>query len=131
MRGIVFVLVLVLVLLPHAAPWGQEAYSNSLTPSQQTGRYLLKACTASALTPTGRVRRQYCAGFLTGVEETLRVVAPAEAGFCAPEAVTTRQLVAAFTRHATAHPDATDQPAAVIATQSLRQSFPCAAMGQE
>ncbi|MDJ0890831.1 MAG: Rap1a/Tai family immunity protein [Gammaproteobacteria bacterium] len=121
MRGIVFVL----LLLPFAALRGQEAAPDSVAPSQQTGRYLLKACTASALTPAGRVRRQYCAGFLTGVEETLRVVAPAEAGFCAPESVTIRQLVTAFTRHATARPEVTDQPAAVIATQALRESFPC------
>ncbi len=79
--------VILLLLLAPASLWGQEASPDTLAPSRQTGAYLLKACTASALTPSGRLRRQYCAGFLAGVEEYLRVVTPSDAEFCPPENV--------------------------------------------
>ncbi len=109
---------------------GQESVPEPPVPSQQTAGYLLKACTASSLTPSGRLRRQYCAGYLAGVEETLRVVAPSQAGFCLPGAVTTRQLVSAYIRHVSANPQSAGQPAAVIASEALRQAFPCKSGGQ-
>ena len=109
---------------------GQEPVPETPAPSQQTAAYLLRACTSSTLTPSGRLRRQYCAGYLAGVEETLRVVTPSQAGFCPPDAITSRQLVSAYTRHVTANPKSAGQPAAVIASEALRQAFLCRTGGQ-
>ena len=119
------VLVILLLLWPLAL-WGQETSPESVAPARQTGDYLLRTCTASALTPTGRLRRQYCAGYLAGVEETLRVVTTPEGGFCPPAEVSTRELSGVYTRYVAANPDSTRRPAAATAAQALRQAFPCA-----
>ena len=115
----------IVLLFSPAVCWGQETPPESMAPARQTGAYLLKTCTASALTPTGRLRRQYCAGFLAGVEETLRVVTPGQAGFCPPGGVTGGELANAYTRFATANPESARMPAAAVAANALRQTFPC------
>ena len=109
---------------------GQESAPEAPVPSQQTADYLLKACTSSTLTPSGRLRRQYCAGYLAGVEETLRVVTPSQAGFCPPDTVTTRQLASAYTRHVTGNPQSADRPAAIVAAKALREAYPCGSGGE-
>ncbi len=124
-------ILIILLLLSPMSLSGQETPPDSLVPAQQTGEYLMKACTASALTPSGRLRRQYCAGYLAGVEESLRVVTPSKAGFCPPAEVSTRELSGAFTRYVKANTDSTGRPAATTAAQALRQAFPCPSEGVE
>ncbi len=120
--------VLTTLALPAPAMlWAQETPPDHVAPARQTGSYLLKTCTASALTPSGRLRRQYCAGSLAGVEETLRVVTPGDAEFCPPEHITARELTNAYNRFAAANPDSASQPAAIIAAQARRLAFTCAA----
>ncbi len=117
---------LILLLLSPVTLWGQDMSSNIVAPARQTADYLFKACTASALTPSGRHRRQYCAGYLAGVKETLRVVTPSEADFCPTREVTTRALSSIYTRHMASHTESTGQPAAAVAAAALREAFPCA-----
>ena len=43
-------------------------------PKKLTAHQLLNLCAASSLTSGGRNRKRFCTGFVSGVEETLRLL---------------------------------------------------------
>jgi hypothetical protein len=97
-------------------------------PQQQSARDLLFACASSRLTGTGRERRRYCAGFVSGVEEAERVLHPGGAeqrSFCTPPDVTASALAAAFVRYGSEHDDELDAPAARVVLRALQDAYPC------
>jgi len=76
-------------------------------PQQQSANDLLRACASSSLTAVGRERRRYCAGFMSGVEESMRLVhrmGHLEVSVCPPERVTARALANAYISYASKHP---------------------------
>jgi hypothetical protein len=97
-------------------------------PQQQSARDLLMACASSRLTGTGRERRRYCAGFVSGVEEAERVLHPGgevARTFCTPPDVSASALAAAFVRYGAEHDAELDRPAALVVLRALQQAYPC------
>ena len=86
---------------------------------------LLKACSASAVTPRGRLRLRYCYGFLTGVEETMRVIMGKQNVLCPPPAVTIRELSQVYVRYASARPEVLQLSAVTVVARALQDRFPC------
>lgn len=97
-------------------------------PQQQSAGDLLRACASSRLTASGRERRRYCAGFVSGVEESVRLLGLGKAAglrLCMPVDVTAAQLADAFVRYGAAHDDRLDEPAAGVALYALSEAYPC------
>lgn len=97
-------------------------------PQQQSARDLLTACASSRMTSTGRERRRYCAGFVSGVEEAERVLHPGgavERSFCTPPDVSASALADAFVRYGAGHANELDRPAAQVVLHALQRAYPC------
>ncbi|MEJ2323004.1 MAG: Rap1a/Tai family immunity protein [Gammaproteobacteria bacterium] len=97
-------------------------------PQQQTARDLLRACASSRLTATGRERRRYCAGFVSGVEEAIRLLnlsGRSRFRLCTPEDVTAWALADAFVRYGASHEGELDDPAASVVHHALTLAYPC------
>lgn len=126
LQGVVVALPLLLAATSTAA---QEAEPmEPQFPQQQSARDLLMACASSRLTGTGRERRRYCAGFVSGVEEAERVLHPGgevARTFCTPPDVSASALAAAFVRYGAEHDDELDRPAARVVLRALQQAYPC------
>ena len=121
-----------LLLLGSSAAYSadQSPVSDTLLPQRLTAQEMLYACNSSALTSSGRERRQYCAGFISGVEEGIRLLfasgdITAEQKICMPSDVTTRDLRMLYTRYAATHEQILEKPAAMMALQALRMAYPC------
>lgn len=98
-------------------------------PQQMSAKDLRVACASSALTQVGQKRRRYCTGFISGVEEGVRVLQlqhRTEPSICLPESVSGRDLTEVFLRHAAAEPSRLGQPAASVVIDALANSYPCA-----
>ena len=72
----------------------------------------------------------YCFGYILGLVDmrnTLNAVMPtARTGsYCVPNNASQTQLAKIVTRYGDAHPEELNQPAIVIVTDALVQSFPC------
>ena len=103
---------------------------QSVFPQQLTARDLLTYCSSSSLTDLGRMRQRYCRGFISGVEETIRLPLhshrqPAELRTCAPKGITSRQLTEAYIQYAGRLSTNLSQPAAQIVIEALSNSYPC------
>lgn len=89
-------------------------------------------CASSALTAKGRSQRRYCDGFVSGVEEGMRLhkfAHPAnsdvDVAFCVPAGTSSRALSEAFVRHATTKDVDLEQPAAAVVLEALQKRFAC------
>lgn len=97
-------------------------------PQQQTARELLTACASSSISNLGRARRNYCAGFVSGVEEAIRFKTQlfgADSRICPSSGITAQQLADAYIRYANANPKELDKPAVELVFEALKQAFPC------
>lgn len=124
----------VLALLVPLTAHGEAADAqnvDSVLPRHLTARDLLYACNASALSAVGRGRRQYCAGFVSGVEEALRLVedAPPQRSMCLPASVSARRLADVYSRFASQRGTRLDEPAAKLARDALAEAYPCPGAG--
>ena len=113
------------------AAWAQQADPEAVRyfPQQLTAQDLLNACASSALTHTGRQRRRYCAGFISGVEEAVRLMEArdpdAARTVCAPAGVTARRLAAAYLEFMPRRSPAPGEPAAAAVLRALTEAYPC------
>jgi hypothetical protein len=125
MRVLVFVVLLAPVLsVAQESPVAPE----ELYPQQMSAEELLVACNSGSLTNVGRQRRKYCAGFISGVEEALRILRTQhqlEASVCPPKNVTARALADAYRHYAAQHREQLDRPAAEEVLEALAHAFPC------
>jgi hypothetical protein len=118
-----------LIVAPSAAQQ-QASDTEAYFPQQLTAKDLLFTCAASSLTSLGRERRRYCAGFVSGVEETIRLrqqqLSP-EAGrsICVPPGTTARNLADTYKQYALQSGVDLTQPAAALVTAALQEAFPC------
>ena len=97
-------------------------------PQQMIASKLLESCASSSLTQAGRERRKYCAGFVSGVEEAVRILQQQhklEASVCLPGNVTTRTLSDAFIRYSAKRQQYMDKPAAGMVLEALTETWPC------
>lgn len=106
----------------------QEEEMEPQFPQQQSAGDLLRACASSRLTSTGRERRRYCAGFVSGVEEAIRLLGPSgQSGprICTPPDVTASALAEAFVKYGATHKGELDDPAAAVVQHALASAYPC------
>jgi hypothetical protein len=103
---------------------------DTLFPQQLSARTLMTYCASSSITDRGRQRQRYCAGFVSGVEESLRLLRqPAAQGrlppLCVPPNATARQLQHAYVRYAARADADLTRPAASVAYEALLAFYPC------
>ncbi len=102
----------------------QEEGMEPQFPQQQSAGDLLRACASSRLTSTGRERRRYCAGFVSGVEEAVRLLGP-NGQICTPPDVTASALAEAFVKYGATHKGELNDPAAAVVQHALASAYPC------
>jgi hypothetical protein len=124
-----FILTVLLVLLPLSTQ-AEDDISEGYFPQQMTARELLQACASSSLTRTGRQRKRYCHGFVSGVEEAIRLFqrkASSTRAFvvCAPDNTSSRQFAEAFMRYAGRKSVDLDKSAAMVTLDALQNAYPC------
>ena len=119
------------LLLPLSAS-GSPDDGEEVFPQQMNARKLMTFCASSALTAKGRSQRRYCDGFVSGVEEGMRLhnfTHPANSdvdiAFCVPAGKSSRALSEAFVRHATTQDVNLEQPAAAVVLEALQRRFSC------
>ena len=106
------------------------AESGDIFPERLNAQQLLTACNASSMTNRGRQNRYYCDGFISGVEEAVRVYQPvpdcmSHARICMPPATSTRELRNIITRYATRYKNELGKPAAQFTLSALQWAYPC------
>jgi hypothetical protein len=115
-----------LLPLPAAA----EDPSESYFPQQMSAGELLQACASSAMTNKGRGRRRYCQGFVSGVEEAMRLAqGSASSGaalrLCVPAGISSREFAETYLRFAGRRGVDLQQAAASLAIEALQEAYPC------
>lgn len=110
-------------------------------PQQQNAGDMLLACASSRLSRLGRERRRYCAGFVSGVEEAVRLLQisnpisvemPDPLGgqtttrICIPEDISASQLADVFVNYGATHEGELPDPAALVVLHALQAAYPCA-----
>jgi hypothetical protein len=121
---------LALLFLSPMLALGQQDQVQEQTqfPQQMSASKLVEACASSALTRTGRERRRYCAGFVSGVEEAVRILQDQhklEASVCLPEGVSGKALSDVFVRYSASRRQAMNEPAATVVLEALTNTWPC------
>ena len=123
------VLICLLTLLPLSAFAQKPVETTSeYFPQQMSARNLLTTCASSAMTSTGRERRRYCWGFVSGVEETMRHMKlrhSLKMTACVPAGVSAKALADVFIRFAANRQSDLDLPAAALVRQALINAYPC------
>lgn len=99
-------------------------------PQRLSASELLTACSSSSLTYTGRRRNRYCHGFVSGVEEGIRLYGQhtevkSLSTFCVPPGLSSRQLANAYVKYATSDNADMSKPAAGVVVAALKRAFPC------
>ncbi len=122
-------LLIVAVALPLLAlAQGPEEEMEPLFPQQHTAADLLRLCSSSVMTHSGRERIRYCAGFVSGVEESARLLSIAGGlahPICPPGRVSSRDLASTYLRYAGGRDRDLGKPAAEVALQALQEAYPC------
>jgi hypothetical protein len=120
---------LVCLAVPIAAATQPEAGPEPIEfPQRQSATGLLRACASSPLTAVGRERRRYCAGFVSGVEEAMRLFKrtgglPVSA--CPPQQVTAQSLAQSYIDYVAKHPEELGKSAGEVAVNALSLACPC------
>lgn len=109
----------------------QEDGGDSLEyfPQQLTASRLLYYCAGSSLTGSGRERVKTCAGFISGVEEGVRLLEArklvrAPTGICVLKGTSSSSFAETYRKYAVKRSD-DDAPAAAVVLDVLRQAYPC------
>ncbi|WP_426415678.1 Rap1a/Tai family immunity protein [Aestuariirhabdus sp. LZHN29] len=105
----------------------KELESETFFPQQMDAGQLLMQCSSSSMTPSGRKRQRYCDGFVSGVEETLRLADQRhnKTTLCVKAGVKARELSKAYVSYANSHKTDLEKPAAAVVMDALNASFPC------
>lgn len=104
--------------------------TQPIFPQQLTAHDLLTYCSSSSLTDLGRQRQRYCWGFISGVEESIRLTLhasgqPVALKICVPKGVSSRNLAKAYTQYAGRRDTNLARPAAQIVIEALSNSYSC------
>lgn len=123
-------LVLILLGIPVSVTAQEEgdAEEEIRFPQQISARDLQSTCASSSLSNTGRQRRRYCIGFISGVEEGVRILHMQhmlELAICLPEKASGRALTNVFIKYTTDHPGQLEKPAAQVVIDALTRAYPC------
>jgi len=122
----------ILFFLTYGSAIGKDNTDTAhpIFPQQQTAHDLLTYCSSSSLTHLGRQRQRYCWGFISGVEETIRLTLhgsnqPAELKICVPKGESSRSLAKAYMQYAGRRNINLTQPAVQITVEALTNAYPC------
>ena len=104
--------------------------AQPIFPQQLTARDLLTYCASSSLTDLGRTRQRYCWGFISGVEETIRLPLhtsgqPVSLKICVPKGESSRNLAKAYILYAGHRDTNVMRPAAQVVVEALSNAYPC------
>ena len=109
----------------------QEGDADELEyfPQQLTASRLLYYCAGSRLTSSGRERVKTCAGFISGVEEGVRLLEARKllteaSGICVPKGTSSSRFAETYRRYSVKRTD-DDEPAAAVVLEVLRKAYPC------
>ena len=124
---------LVLAAVLTVTPWWATADDDTpdrYFPQQMTAKELLRACASSSLTKRGRERQRYCHGFVSGVEEGVRLAqsrhrSDRSLALCVPPARTAREFADVYMRFAGRKGVDLDKPAALVVVEALRDAYAC------
>jgi len=99
-------------------------------PQKLSAQALLHYCASSALSASGRNRRNYCSGFVSGVEESVRLLdTDGRAGdkhvICVPEGRSASQFRDVYIKHASKQITNLERPAAMVVLETLESAYPC------
>lgn len=130
MRSSIFALCVVLGYTLSASASTDKEDSDVFFPQQMSASDLMKTCASSSLTAKGRARRRYCDGFVSGVEEGMRLFQIRHSissvpAVCVPAGTTARTLTTAFVNHASTKGVNLEQPAAAVVIEALEKVFSC------
>ena len=104
---------------------------ESFFPQQLTAQELLTHCASSYMTDRGRRQQRYCLGFVSGVEEALRLSvssgSPTSVAMriCVPAGEPARGIADAYIRYAGRHSTDLAKPAALVVVEALGSAYPC------
>jgi len=117
-------LIFVLVNISSAS---EKAEENNFFPQKMTAKDLIMACTSSKMTSAGRQRIKYCSGFISGVEETARLLGKLsiKPKICLSEEKTSRQYADIYIRYASRKTTKLSKPAALVVVEAFQDAFPC------
>ena len=98
-------------------------------PKKLTAHQLLNLCAASSLTSSGRNRKRFCTGFISGVEETLRLLREQASldklpAICLPDDEPAARFSHLYVKYAAGRADL-GQPAVAIVVDALKGAYPC------
>ena len=125
-------MLLLIGLLFSALAFGKQEASDAdvYFPQQLKAKDLLIACSSSSITNLGRERQKYCHGFISGVEEAVRLLtqnSQSSSKICVSEKLTSRNLAKSYTRYASKKTTDLTKPAALVVVEALEQDYPCPA----
>lgn len=105
----------------------EESPSKSFFPQQMTAKELLVTCSSSYMTRSGRERKKYCSGFISGVEEATRLhnKQASSPQICLPKGKTSSQYTDIYMNYASRKTTDLSKPAALIVIEALQWAFPC------
>ena len=126
------VLIVVLLGLLAAPVFSAEKSDvpDAVFPQKLTASKLMVYCASSSMTATGRLRQRYCDGFISGIEEGVRVLTltsrlEASPSLCVPANVSSQQIRSAFVKNSANMERSKDKPAAMFTIEVLERAFPC------
>lgn len=130
MRSAIFVLIIALVYPLSGSASTAADDTDVFFPQQMSAKDLMLTCASSSLTATGRTRRRYCDGFVSGVEEGMRLFLLRHSinsvpAVCVPTGTTSRALTNAFVNYASSKGVNLEQPAAAVVIEALKKTFSC------
>jgi len=130
MRSAFFALCATLLLLLPLPGTASTSDDEAVFPQQMNARQLMTFCASSALTSKGRAQRRYCDGFVSGIEEGMRLYkltypSDSDVEVCVPAGTSSRALSQVFIQHASSKGRDLEQPAAAVVLEALQQRFSC------
>lgn len=126
MKSLVAMILLAFPLLVLAQETAEE--EESRFPQQLSASDLQRTCAASALSDVGRQRRRFCTGFISGVEEGVRILQlqhKMEPSICLPQRVSSRALNDVFLKYTANRQALLTRPAAEVVLEAFARAYPC------
>ncbi len=119
-------LVIMIMLAWYSTVFAEQNSEQPIFPQQLTARGLLTYCVSSSMTDLGRFRQRYCWGFVSGVEEAIRLpLVSANHKACVPEGLSAKKLSKAYITYARRQEAHLDLPAAQLVVKALSNAYPC------
>ena len=127
---ILSICILFFLICESAIGKGDTDSVQPIFPQQLTARDLLTYCGSSSLTDLGRKRQRYCWGFISGVEETIRLPLhasrqPVALKICVPKGESSRALAKAYIQYAGRRDTNLARPAVQVVVEALSNTYPC------